>query len=133
MKKNFAAILFFLLFTLSAFSQNKANNKDYYLRKSKHQKTFFYAFAGTGTGLIITGIILKTAHSGPYTEYYTGGFLVVGGLAAVAISVPFFTASKKNKHRAAASLSFKNEKTQQLNKNNFVYKPVPSLTLKIRL
>src|SRR6266513_2121170 len=98
MKKNLATILF-LLFTLSAFSQNKAHNKDYYLQRSKHQKTFFYAFAGTGTGLIITGIILKAAHSGPYTEYYTGGFLVVGGLAAVAISVPFFTASKKNKHR----------------------------------
>jgi hypothetical protein len=131
MKKNLSAILF-LLFTLSAFSQNKANNKDYYLRKSKNQKTVFYVFAGTGAGLIITGIVLSAVHNDPDTQYFTGGFLAAGGFGALAISVPFFVASIKNKHRAV-SLSLKNEKIQQLNKNTFVYKQVPSLTLKIRL
>jgi hypothetical protein len=131
MKKNFATILF-LLFTLSAFSQNKTNDKNHYLQKSKNQKTGFYVFATTGSVLIITGLIYGSAHNDPNSNNYnyTGGFLAAGGLAALGISIPFFSASMKNK-RKAMSLSFKNEKMQQLNKNSFVYKSVPSLTLKI--
>ncbi|SRR5258706_15286535 len=129
MKKNLAAILF-LLFAVSAFSQNKT--KDFYLQKSKNQKTVFYVFATTGTALIITGIVLGAAHNDPDTEYYTGGFIAVGGFAALAISIPFFTASLKNK-RKAISLSFKNETAPQIQSSRFVYKSVPSITLKVCL
>jgi len=111
MKKNLAAILF-LLFAISAFSQNKT--KDFYLQKSKNQKTVFYVFATTDT------------------EYYTGGFIAAGGFAALAISIPFFTASLKNK-RKAISISFKNETAPQIQSSRFVYKSVPSLTLKVCL
>lgn len=131
MKKNLAAILF-LLFTVSAFSQDKIRNKDFYLQKSKNQKTVFYVFASTGTALIITGIILGAAHNDPDTEYYTGGFIAAGGFAALAASLPFFIASNKNK-RKAMSLSFKNEIAPQVYKTSFVYKSIPSLTLKFKL
>jgi len=131
MKKNLAAILF-LLFSLSALSQNKTKNKDFYLQKSKHQKTAFYVFATTGAAMIITGIVLGASHNDPYTEYYTGGFIAAGGFGALAISVAFFTASLKNKHKGM-SLSFKNEPAPQLYKNNIVYHSIPSLTLKFKL
>ncbi len=131
MKKNLVSVLFLLL-TISALSQNKSDNKDYYLQKSKHQKTAFYVFAGTGVGLIITGIILTAANRNPDTEYYTGGFVVVGGLSALAISLPFKIASNKNKKRAI-TFSITNEKLQHLNVNSIKYKSTPSLQLTISL
>jgi hypothetical protein len=57
--------------------------------------------------------------------------LVIGGVTALS-SIPFFIAAGRNK-RKGMSLSLKNETAPQLQKNIFVYKPVPSLTLKINL
>ena len=54
------------------------------------------------------------------------------GAAMMVSSIPLFIASGRNKKKGM-SLSFKNEITPQIQKNSFVNRSVPSLTLKISL
>ena len=60
------------------------------------------------------------------------GALVITGGAAMLSSIPLFRAASKNK-RKAYSLSAKNEMTLLLQRSLVFYKPIPSLTFKIRL
>ncbi len=131
MKKILSTVLF-LVFSLYAFSQNTANNKDYYLKKSKHQKTAFYVLAGTGTGLIITGLAWGPKNADPEKQDFTPGFLLIGGVVSCIVSIPILIASNKNKKRSM-SFSFKNEPSRQLLKRSFVYRSIPSITLKFQL
>jgi predicted membrane channel-forming protein YqfA (hemolysin III family) len=132
MKKTFFTASFVWLIAINCFSQS-AEKKDY-LQKSKNQKTVFFVLAGTGSALMIGGLIYAGSHNNPEKENYNynGGFIFLGGLVFLGSSIPFLIGSVKNKKKAI-SLSFKNERSLQLNKNNFVCTPVPSLTLKVRL
>jgi hypothetical protein len=84
-----------------------------------------------GTALILTGSLAVYALD--YEGYpTTPGFIMVGiGAASVLGSVQLFYASRENKKKGM-SLSFKNETIQLLQKSSFIYRPVPSLALKIR-
>lgn len=88
------------------------------------------------TGLIVwsNGVNNETDPFGALVKAYTGpGIIIFGvGLCAAVGSIPLFIASGKNKRRAM-SVSFKNEPAPQLQKNSFVYRSVPSLSLKISL
>lgn len=92
MKKYFGVFLF-LLFSIAVFSQNKT--KDYYLQKSKTQKTVGTVLVLTGSALIVTGIIVDAAKNDQYTEDYTGGYILLGGRQRCNYQHSFFCCLKK--------------------------------------
>lgn len=140
MKKSFI-MLFVLAIHFTGFSQqtNPAPvlTKQDYLKKSKNQKTTAWILLGSGTALVIGGG-LANAHEiydpNSFERSYSdkGTPFVITGLAAMAGSIPFFIASSKNK-KNAMSMSFRNEPAIQIFKNSFVYRSVPSLSLKLCL
>lgn len=117
--------------------------KEFYLNKSKKQKTEGWYFLGIGTTFIIVGTIgfvnetNKTPNdvgSGVDSFLKAGlfGAVILGGIVTDLISVPFFISSSHNK-KMAASLSFVNQRIyspldKSLGRNVF-----PSLTLRIKL
>jgi hypothetical protein len=139
MKKNILCAVL-LAITVTSFSQQTNPSKPVtradYLKKSKNQKTIGWILLGGGAALSISGVII-IASKASTLDLESDGFAVgevmnYTGLAAMVGSIPLFIASGKNK-RKGVSLSFKNEKAQQIQKSSFVYRPVPSVTLKIRL
>ena len=62
----------------------------------------------------------------------TKGLLIAGGVLSMGASIFFFKSSTKYKHKAM-ELAFKNESAPRIMQNGFVYRPVPSLNLKINL
>jgi len=127
-------IFFLLVLVVSANSFSQPSTtfaspaKTDYLKKSKHQKTTGLILLSGGVAVVTISIIISSAKSDIFFLFL--GDLVGGGM--IIASVPFFNASARNK-RKAMSLSFKNEKAPQILKSSFVYKSVPSLTLKINL
>ena len=102
---------------------------------------------GSGAALVLTGFIIPKGKSKGVTtgSFYGLPVLVEGyenegikaafggiGLLSMLGSIPFFIASGKNK-RKAASLSFNNMRTPQIKNSSMVYKPIPSVSLKINL
>lgn len=118
----------------------KHNHKvdaDLLLQKSKNKKKVAWIMAGGGATLLLTGIIIprgEIIHDNFFQEYKNDGikhsFALTGALSILG-SIPFFISSHHNKKKAA-SLSFKNEPVQQINKSSIVYQNIPSLTLKFK-
>ena len=138
-------LIFFLLFLAVSFSSIGQQSTTYtpefkidYLKKSKHQKTAAWILLGSGPVLIIAGVITASSaefnlfgYTDTYAVYQSIGMASAGVLSMLG-SIPLFNASSRNK-RKGMSLSFKNETAPQIQKSSFVYKSVPSLTLKISL
>ncbi len=129
MKKTFFTASIVLLISANCFSQSTLKTdepveKTDYLQKSKNQRITAWVFLGTGAVINIIGVA-------NYMKVDPWEYLIVGS-AIMFVSIPFSIAANKNKKKAM-SLSFKNEMVQQLTGNNYVFKPVPSLTLKIKL
>lgn len=103
-------------------------NKQDYLKKSKTQKTTAWVLLGGGVALGIGG----AAWAGSDWEASGPGALMVIGGASVLGSIPLFIASGKNKKRAA-SMTIRNERIISNQKNSFVYKSIPSLSISIQL
>ena len=141
--KNATTLFLLLIISAASFSQQPQSVKTDYLQKSKNKKKTALILLGGGAALFITGLVIPKGESTDLYNPWSGekdvyenddvkaGFEMAGTLSMLA-SIPFFIASGKNKKRAAA-VSFKNEKMPQLQKNYFVYKPIPSLSLKISL
>jgi hypothetical protein len=119
-----------------------ALSKDYYLQKSKTQKTVAWVLAGSGTGMMITGAIINGSQNmgnmvGAFigetpTNENKGLWLCYVGSAAAITSIPLFISSHKNKKRAA-SVALSNQNIYAPFQNNFVVKTQPTLTLKLNL
>ena len=136
-------IVFSLLLIISAtsFSQQTTTPlvKTDYLKKSKKQKTIAGILAGTGVGLVMAALVTTSANDAANfiigeeaSGFNTGTTLfAIGGIMTLS-SIPLFIIAGSNK-RKGMSLSFKNETSPQIQKSSFVYKYVPSLTLKISL
>jgi phosphate/sulfate permease len=145
MKKQIA-IMLLLTISATAFGQTDPPSQSFtstdYLQKSKKQKTAAWIFLGTGTALITTALAIGLNDAAealvsvlvlePKSPPNTSEILFWTGLATATGSIPLFIASGKNK-RKGMSLSFKNETVPQLLRQSFVYKSVPSLSLKINL
>ena len=145
--KNVTTILLLLIIAASTFSQQTNPSppltKHDYLRKSKHEKVAAWSLLGGGAvmgtvGTIIAAEEVVTFIVNPFTppadekRFNRGAALILIGSIAVLASIPFFIASSKNK-RIAASMSFRNQPLPEIFTNNFVYREIPSLTLKIGL
>ena len=146
-----------LVLTTATFSQQNIPSptltKQDFLKKSKSQKTAAWVLLGGGFALSSIGaltavpkaaedvgygiLLIPNVFTGnlqpePQNNYTAQTILLIGGLTTILSSTPLFIASGKNK-RKALSISFKSEPSPQLQKNSFVYRAVPSLTLKFQL
>ena len=137
--KKIIVVTLLLVISATSFSQPATKPvppvKTDYLKKSKSQKTIAWLLLGGGTAVLAVTLIAEassvcfgtgcTDHPFPYVVVGLGGAAIVG-------SIPFFIASSRNKKKSM-SLSFKNEMAPQIQKSSFVYKSLPSLTLRISL
>lgn len=133
-------IMVTLFFTAPTFAQKKIETKEYYLNKSRKQKTIGYILEGTGAALIISGLIVGNGDKnndpneldfGP--NFDVGLWLIGGGLACGAAGIPFFISSGNNA-RKAATISWGHQKIiiPQLKKAQIaLYQP--AIILKIPL
>ena len=128
------------LLILLASHSLRAQTKDTWLLKSKHQKTAAWIMLGGGTTLFIVGGVVA-AHglfdlvSDPGkadNNVGVGGVLAITGGAAMLGSIPLFIASSKNKHRAM-KLTFTNQPVPALVRNITGNKPVTSISLQFNL
>ena len=133
-------LLSVLCFAVASFSQvnpDKTTSKDYYLQKSKNQKTVGWVLLAGGTGMIVAGILVADNNNDPEDLGYgpnfeAGAGVATAGLAADLLSIPFFISSARNA-RKAATISFNNQKIMFPGQESFVVKTQPSISLKIKL
>lgn len=130
-----------LLFVIKSFGQTEANrtvSKDYYLKKSKNQKTVAWVMLGGGVAMTTIGLVIGSNVEPTFADPFgldksTGPAIVAAVGAGVALgSIPFFISSAKNKRRAAA-ISFNNQKILFPLQKILVLKTQPAVTLKIEL
>lgn len=134
MKKIFI-FLMLLLFTIRAFGQEIPStefSKEYYLEKSKKQKTTGWVMLGSGAVLTIVGIIgfSSTWDDSSYSSTDAYGIMAVGGPLICLGSIPFFISSGNNAKKAA-TLSFNNQPILMPQQGLLVQNSHPSLALKI--
>lgn len=100
-----------LAFLLQATAQQIPikRDKEFYLEKSKNQKTAAWMLLGAGTCMVIGGYLLLDKDLGSFSlsktdnlDYRFGRTLIVGGVPAVIGSVPLFISSAKNNKQAQA-------------------------------
>jgi len=130
------------LFVIQSFSQTATNqtlSKDYYLKKSKTQKTVAWCMLGGGVAMATIGLVLVDKQiNNDFNSFNNlgsaGGSAILGiaGIGTALGSIPFFISSAKNARRAAA-ISFNNQKMLFPLGNSFVLKTQPTLILKIEL
>ncbi len=123
--RHFILLASSLLFFNYVFSQSKS--KEYFLQKSKTQKTTAWILLSTGTAAIITGAIIDNSYKGE-EQSFTGGFVEVGGIICTLTSIPFFISSSKNKKRTM-TVSMNSRKILLLQSNSFVSRVQPSVSL----
>ena len=112
--KNLLILSFTMLLTISTFSQQKEQvklTKEYYLDKSKHQKTTGLVFLGVGATMAVAGILVGNNEGKSSSEMYGANFdagagLLITGIAAGLGSIPFFVSSSNNAGKAAAMVEF---------------------------
>jgi len=130
--KKIIIFLMLLILSSSSFSQevipSQPYSRDDYLKKSKEQKTTGWIVFSGGVALGTISAITILTNSGSYTSVLG---ICLGGVITI-FSVPFFNAAVHNKEKAIR-LSFKNESAPLIQKSSFIYRSVPSLTLKITL
>ena len=137
--KKIVPSLLLLLFVVKSFSQSPELSKDYYLEKSKTQKTVAWVMIGGGLAIATIGYVISVYQikddpvAYVFTDKGTGSaILTLVGICTAFGGIPFLTSSKKNARRAA-TISFKNQKILFPLQNTFVLKTQPALTLKIEL
>lgn len=134
--KSISIFLVILFVALQSFgqTQNPSLSKDHYLQKSKNQKTTGWVLLAGGTTMAVVGLIIMGNYDllDSSSDFDTGGFLMLGGLATDLASIPFFISSAKNA-RKAASISVNYQKVNFPHHNGFAAKVQPAITLRIPL
>ena len=129
--KQIAICITLLVFSTIAFSQQttpiQTKTKQDYLQKSKQQKTTAWILAGGGLVLEIAGAIA-------YQQGNAGLLLLGAGLLSQAVSIPFFISAGINKRKSKeVSLSFKLEKTPDIQPTVISFRSIPKISLKLNL
>jgi len=119
---------------------DQINKRDYYLKKSKSQKTAGWILVGGGTTLIIGGAVfftgaailsIATLQDPAKNGTVVAAYILLTGVVADIVSIPFFISAAHNK-RIASSISLGTNKFHD-DQINYAFYPVkPSITLKIR-
>ena len=140
MKKLILLASTIFIFSYSAFSQ-EVKDANYYLLKSKNQKTVAWVCLGGGVAIITTAALIGGSKAaGDYVNIITGGepennyatenVLLIIGATAMAASIPLFISASKNKMRAKFKVTA--QKTA-LGLPISAPKKIPSLTLSITI
>lgn len=132
MKKIFS-FLMLLLFTVSTYGQQIPNaefSKEYYLEKSKKQKTTGWVMLASGAAVTIVGVIGFSSTDWDESSSDAYAFMTLGGPLISLGSIPFFISSGSNAKKAA-TLSFKNQPILMPQQGSLVQNSQPSLSLKI--
>jgi hypothetical protein len=142
MKKQMLLILFVVL-TINVFGQSYKRDlpetKEYFLEKSKKQKTAAWIMLGGGTLLCASGYVFFIYEGlqgdGIYsTKAKLSLLMFYGGGGAMVGSIPLFIAAARNKGISmSATASLKIENNISLVQPNFVKASYPALSLKINL
>lgn len=106
-------------------SSNAKPDRNYYLQKSKSQKTTAWILLGAGV------VAIAAVAPGNSNFNTTGTVAVIGG-ASIISSIPLFIAAGRNKRKAlqaSAQLKFVKYQTDFLARNMNNYIPVVSLKL----
>ena len=129
----FSAI--FLSIIIPSFSQvitDKQFSKNYYLQKSKNQKTVAWILLAGGTAMAVGGAI-SFSHNYDYGSNSAtdiSGFLLLGGIVSDIVSIPFFISSSNNKKKAGA-IAISNRQIYLPMKEGFAIKAQPTVTVSI--
>jgi hypothetical protein len=112
---------------------NQLQTADWYLQKSKNQKTTAWILLVSGTAMAIGGGIAfdKTYDDSSYTATDISGIIMVAGVGADLASIYFFVKAGQNK-RKAASLAINMQNYLPNHENSVILYPVPSMTLRIK-
>jgi hypothetical protein len=138
--KNIILLILGLVIYGSVFSQEVLSKQDY-LEKSRNQKkTGKILLAGgsvlsaIGLGIVLGNLngLFDPSQPEPNNDGTVGEVLGYSGLVIAATSIPLFIASSKNKKKAM-SMTLDSQKIPQMKNNNFVYRAIPSLTIKLNL
>ncbi len=146
MSKVLFSIVLLLVLSFNAIGQQttteQKNSREFYLKKSKNQKTAAWILAAGGT---LTAIISMTSFTvenlfGPIIDPGFGGeenvkrgetTFYIGCIAALS-SIPLFIASSKNKKKAnSMSAYFKIETQSLLQQGAIVKTPYPAISFKL--
>lgn len=106
---------------------------DYYLQKSKSQKSIALIILGGGLGIAALGGIVQLVENSSEEFYFdfTGAWIAIGGGCVSFFSIPFFISSGVNARKAATlSLSEQPIFIPQLNTSTRTMVPSASLNIK---
>ena len=129
-------IFAFMIVTENIFSQRLLDQnqiKNFYLEKSKNQKTTGWILLGAGTALVIGGgyVFDKTWDDASSTTTDIAGFAILTGVIADLASIPYFIGAGRNK-RKAASLSLGYQNIYLRCDNSYSIKTTPALILNFK-
>jgi hypothetical protein len=134
MKKNIFLIMILLLTvkSLSQTVQNPEFTKEYYLQKSKSQKTAAWVLLGVGTAITVVGVagFASTYDDWNDNSTETYGYLMIAGPLIGLGSIPLFITSGSNA-RKAATLSVNYQPVLLPNQGSLVQSLQPSLSITI--
>jgi hypothetical protein len=121
----------FLFVQATAQEQQEIKNREYYLEKSKNQKTTAWLLAGSGAALTTAGIIGMLNN----TEALGAGgnveaILMVGGIPVALSSLILFSMAEKSKEKAGTVVV---PVLQPVHLYGTVSKPIPGIGIRIRL
>ena len=120
---------------IDSFGQDSIHTKQFYLNKSKSQKTTGFVLLAGDAALSVAGAIVfaqnYTFDDDDYERSQVGGVMAAIGSAAMLVSIPFFISSKTNSRRAA--LAFGTQTVPQQMPYRFAVQRQPSIGVKINL
>tara|TARA_R110000796_G_scaffold1336_2_gene5356 strand:- start:72724 stop:73125 length:402 start_codon:yes stop_codon:yes gene_type:complete len=132
--KTIRLLLALLLVSSVLVGQTKEFSKDYFLQKSKKQKTAAWILLGGGTAMAVGGFATfdSSWDSGSASTTDIAGIIGTVGFLTGLASIPYFISAGKNK-KTAMSITF-DYKPIYLSGDNLVStKAHPTLTLRIKL
>jgi len=111
--------------------------KEFYLHKARNQNTAAWIFLGGGTAIAIIGAIgfdanfdIWSSDQGKADRTDIFGFMIIAGIVADLVSIPFFISSHHNK-KIASIISLGNQNRYSPPINSYSMNPNPTLTLKV--
>ena len=124
----------------SALSQDRGKpveTKEFYLHKAKNKNTTAWILLGGGTAMAIVGIIGFDANFDIWSNDQAQnnrtdifGFMILTGIVADLVSIPFFIGSHYNK-KIASMISLGSQNINSPLMNSYSMNSYPTLTLKV--
>lgn len=126
-----------MILTVRLFSQtpiSPAISKDYYVQKSKNQKTIAWIILGSGLGIAAAGGIVQlneeTNRNGGWDLDFRGTWIAIAGGGVGLFSIPFFISSAKNA-RKSMSVLLSNTQIILPQQGYLIQSALPTVSIKI--